>query len=94
MYRLWEGLLNYLRGGEHRMPSSCSTPHRIGWAVKQMRAGHSVTRKWKCAGQKLSIVAGSGQAKSYVLLTTASGRSWPFTFGQRDILAEDYRLAE
>ena len=79
------------------MPTSSERAHRIGWAVKQAKAGRAVTRRgWKVAGQAVSYCVGDqggSRPQPYLRLTTASGRSWPFTFGQRDILAEDWMLA-
>ena len=77
------------------MPSTCSTerPHRIGWAVKQAKAGRSVTRRgWKVKGQSVSYVAASGSEKAYLEWQTRSGKTWPATLGQQDILAEDWML--
>ena len=82
------------------MPPSDDQKHRIGWAVKQLKAGRTVTRQgWKVKGQRISYVPaeapGEGtKAEAYLLLTTKSGRCWPVTLGQQDILAEDYCYAE
>ena len=79
------------------MPTSSSStrPHRIGWAVKQAKAGRMVTRTgWKCKGQKVSYVAKVGSNEAYLKLTTRSGRMWPFSAGQRDLLEEDWALAD
>ena len=68
--------------------------HHIGWALQQAQAGIAVTRKgWLVPGQRLSYVPGNGKAEAYVCLTTASGRTWPWTAGQRDLLADDYVAA-
>lgn len=77
------------------MPCACNTTrHGIGWAVKQARLGQAVTRRgWKYPGQRVVYVAGEGAVKGYLKLVTASGRSWPMTFGQRDMLAKDWMLA-
>ena len=72
-----------------------ATPHRIGWAVNQMKAGVGVTRQGcKTPGQTVSYCAGGRvNTKGYIRLKTASGQTWPMTFGQRDILAKDWQLA-
>lgn len=75
------------------MPTT-TTPHRIGWAVKQAKAGHAVMRTgWKVPGQRVSYRPDREGSQSYLLLTTRSGRSWPATLGHRDLLAEDWALA-
>ncbi len=74
------------------MPCSM-TPHRIGWAIKQARANAKVTRRgWRTPGQYITYVPTKGKAKQFLLWNTASGRSWPATLSQRDILAEDWML--
>ena len=70
------------------------TPHRIGWAVKQAKAGVKVTRRgWKVAGQYVTYVAANGSAKAYLAWNTRSGKRWPATLGQQDLLAEDWARA-
>mgnify|MGYP001563458866 CR=1 FL=1 len=75
------------------MPTSCNErPHRIGYAVKQCREGKAVTRRgWKVKGQRVTLTDYNGEG--YLMLTTASGRSWPVTLGHKDILASDWTLA-
>lgn len=78
------------------MPDACSSerPHRIGWAVKTMKAGQAVTRRgWKVKGQSVSFVPAEGSAKAYLEWRTRSGKTWPATLGQQDLLAEDWCLA-
>ena len=80
------------RGGDASMPCS-TTEHRIGWAVKQATSGRKVTRRgWKTPGQYVSYVQATRQQKAYLAWHTRSGRSWPATLGQRDLLAKDWQL--
>ena len=70
------------------------TPHRIGWAVKQAKAGAKVTRRgWKVAGQFLTYVPATSRSKDFLAWNTGSGKTWPATLGQRDLLAEDWAVA-
>ena len=76
------------------MPSSrhgTDAPHRIGYAIKQARAGAKVSRRgWKTPGQYVTYVEGGRATKSYLAWHTRTGRTWPATLGQRDLLAEDW----
>ena len=77
------------------MPSTTARPHRIGWAVKHAKAGEAVTRRgWRTPGQAVTYRQPTEvRAQGYLLLRTRSGRTWPMTFGQRDLLANDWQLA-
>lgn len=75
------------------MPDGTQTAHRIGYAVKQLKAGRAVTRSgWKVKGQFLTYVPAQEKAEAYLLWNTKSGRTWPATLSQRDLLAEDWQL--
>lgn len=62
--------------------------------MKQCLAGHKVTRTgWKTSGQYVTYVMGEGSTKGYLAWHTASGKQWPATLGQRDLLGTDWKLA-
>ncbi len=81
------------------MPDATGAPagHRIGYAIKQAIAGERVTRRgWKVAGQYITYCHGNnvdnaGQL-AYLVWNTRSGKSWPATLSQRDLLADDWMV--
>jgi hypothetical protein len=70
----------------------------IGWAVKQMWDGHSVTRAgWNGPGQKLTLQRPDHNSKMslpYIYITTVHGELVPWLASQTDVLASDWLLVE
>lgn len=70
----------------------------FGGVLAALRRGEAVTRSgWKTPGQRVRLVKGGyadggNKAKAYFQIVTASGRFWPMTFGQRDLLARDWQI--
>lgn len=70
----------------------------IGWAVKQMRTGESVTRRgWNGPGQYLDIQEpdeNSHMTLPYIYITTVQGDRVPWLASQTDILACDWEIVD
>lgn len=71
----------------------------IGWAVKTARNGVLVTRTgWNGRGMHVAY-CGPGYTGEkcdqlpYLIMTTADGRTVPWTASQTDLLAEDWEIA-
>lgn len=66
----------------------------IGWAVKQMQEGYSVSRKgWNGPGQCLVLQIPDAHSKMtlpYVYITTVQGDLVPWICSQTDLLATDW----
>lgn len=72
-------------------------PHGIGWAVKQMENGLSVTRAgWNGPGQYLNMQVPDENSKMtlpYIYIHTVQGDLVPWLCSQTDILAIDWDTA-
>ncbi len=68
--------------------------HGIGWAIKQMRNGESVTRVgWNGPGQSLQLQTPDSHSKMtipYIYINTVQGDKVPWHASQTDILAMDW----
>ena len=68
----------------------------IGWAIKQMQNGSSVTRHgWNGPGQHLQLQVPDSMSKMtspYVYLRTAQGNLVPWLPSQTDLLATDWEI--
>ena len=68
----------------------------IGWAVKQMHNGLSVTRAgWNGPGQHLEMQVPDEHSKMtlpYIYITTVQGDLVPWLASQTDILAVDWEV--
>lgn len=69
----------------------------IGWAVKQLKKGESVTRKgWNGENMYLGLIVpdmGSDVSEPYVFMKTAQNTTIPWLCSQADLLATDWKLA-
>lgn len=70
----------------------------IGWAIKQMWAGHKVTRDgWNGKGQWLALQVPdehSKMKKPYIYISPVDGELVPWLASQTDILALDWSVVE
>ncbi len=66
----------------------------IGWAIKQLWKGSSVTREgWNGPGQRLTMQIPDAHSKMtlpYIYITTVQGDLVPWLASQTDILATDW----
>jgi hypothetical protein len=70
----------------------------IGWAIKQLRDGHAVSRRgWNGPGQYLMLQVpdtNSANTLPYVWIKTALGDRVPWLASQTDLLAFDWYAVE
>lgn len=69
----------------------------IGWAIKEMRAGHNVTRKgWNGKNMYLSLQIPDEHSKMslpYVYMKTVDNKLVPWLCSQTDLLSDDWEIS-